>query len=312
MAHSTWSGHIAFGLVSVPVAMYTATREHNLRFHEFERGTTDRIRIRRVNERTGKEVDRRDIVKGRDDDGEVVLLEQEELDSVAPGGSQELSIEAFVDLDEIDPLHFRRAYWIGPRKEGAKPYALLVSAMRDQRRAAVGTFVMRGKQHLAAIREDNGVLALHTLYFADEVLDPSEQLPAIPEADVSAKERSMAESLIESMTEEWDPSTHRDTYAERVEKLVEDKSRGRKPSAEASGRTAEVTDLMDALQRSVQAGRRGKGKASPRRTDLSELTKTELGEMARRLQIPGRSKMKRAELEEAVAAADVEGESRAS
>ncbi len=176
MARAIWTGSISFGLVSIPVGLFSATDDHTIHFHQFERGTSDRVRNKRVNERTGDEVDFADIVKGADvGDGEHVIVEPEELEAIAPGRSRDLEISDFVDLDEIDPLYFQKTYWLAPTAEQySRPYALLLAAMTQTNRAAIGTFVMRGKQYLAAIRPDDNVLALETLHFADEVRDPAQ------------------------------------------------------------------------------------------------------------------------------------------
>ena len=173
MARGIWSGVLSFGLVSVPVVLYPATEAHRPAFHEFEKGTADRIRYQRVNERTGAEVEYSDIVKGADSgDGNYVLLDQDELDSVAPGRSRLLEIHTFVDADDIDPIYFNKTYFLGPGpEETKKPYALLREAMQDSGKAAIATFVMRGKEYLAAVRADDGLLVLETLFFADEVRD---------------------------------------------------------------------------------------------------------------------------------------------
>jgi DNA end-binding protein Ku len=182
MARSIWTGVISFGLVSVPVALYSATREHEVSFHQFEKDTADRIRYQRVNERTGKQVDYDDIVKGAEvSDDKYVMLDPEELDSIAPGRSRSLDIHAFVDLAEIDPIYFQKAYYLGPgSEETAKTYALLREAIRETNRAAVGTLVMRGKEYLTAIRPVDNVLVLHTMFFADEVRDPGRELDGLP------------------------------------------------------------------------------------------------------------------------------------
>jgi DNA end-binding protein Ku len=311
MARAIWSGAISFGLVSIPVELYSATQDHTVHFNQFQRGTSDRVRYKRVNERTGDEVEFGDIVKGREvDDGQFVLVEPAELEEIAPGRSRTIDINAFVDLDEIDPIFYQKTYWLAPaKKEFAKPYALLTKAMTDSNRAGIATFVMRGKQYLTAVRAREGILALETLYFADEIRE------TVSPADVSvgAKELKMATSLIEAMTEKWQPEEYRDTYTERVQKLISDKAAGNEIVVEeAPPEATEVVDLMEALRRSVEASGSGSTKSKSGKTkkpakasdvDLSDLTKTELDERARSLKISGRSKMNRAELEKAVAKA---------
>src|ERR1700759_2251621 len=182
MARPIWTGTITFGLVSVPVAMYSATHEHEVSFHQYEQGTSDRIRYQRVNERTGEEVDFGDIVKGTDTGGgKLVMLDQDELDSVAPGRSRSLDLHRFVDLDEIDPIYYQKSYWLGPgNEETARTYALLRDAMAKVNRAAIGTLVMRGKEYLTGIRADGKLLVLETMYFADEVRDPEDEIGSLP------------------------------------------------------------------------------------------------------------------------------------
>jgi DNA end-binding protein Ku len=259
MARAIWSGAISFGLVTIPVELYSATQDHTVHFNQFERGTSDRIRYKRVNERTGKEVEYEDIVKGHDvGDGEFVLVEQEELDDIAPGRSRTIDIDSFVDLDEIDPIFFQKTYWLGPAKpEYLRPYGLLVKAMAKTNRAGIASFVMRGKQYLTAVRADGDLLALETLYFADEIRDPAEVLDELPEGtDVKPKEVAMATSLIESMSSPWQPEEYRDTYTAKVEKLVRDKHAGKEVVAESEPPEAtEVVDLMEALRRSVEGSR---------------------------------------------------------
>jgi DNA end-binding protein Ku len=286
------------------------------------------VRNKRVNERTGREVEFDEIVKGADvGDGEHVIVEPDELDSVAPGRSRSLEITDFVDLDEIDPIYFNRTYWLAPTgDEYARPYALLRQAMNATNRAAIGTFVMRGKEYLAAIRADGDVLALQTLYFADEVRDPAEldNVPGKRAKGGSDKELDMATGLIESMSAPWKPERYRDSYQERVRKLVEDKRKGREVVTESEpAEPTGMSDLLEALQRSVEAARGGarkdaatkkkgaaqkKGGAGRKRSkraepDLSSASKSELLAMARELKVSGRSSMNRDQLVDALRAA---------
>jgi DNA end-binding protein Ku len=300
---------MSFGLVTVPVALYPATESHTIRFHQLERGTGDRIRNRRVNERTGREVDREDIVKGHEfDDGDYAVVEQEELDDIAPGRSRSLEIQTFVDLDEIDPIFFNRTYWLAPANpDYAHAYHLLVSAMAATNRAGISEFVMRGRQYLTAVRADKGLLALHTLYFADEIRDPRTELD-VPKADKPrGAELSMAKELIDSMAGPWHPDDFKDTYQKRVKALIKDKRAGRttEPAAEPAEPTT-VVDLTEALRDSLRkkSAAKGKptdkGKATEKDDDLGELSKEDLTKLARKLGVSGRSTMSRAELQRAV------------
>jgi DNA end-binding protein Ku len=260
MARAIWSGSINFGLVSIPVGLYSATDDHTIHFHQFQRGTADRIRYQRINERTGKEVDYADIVKGAEvGGGDYVIVEPEELDAIAPDRSRSIDITSFVDLDEIDPVHFQKTYWLAPAGEQyTRPYALLLEAMARTNRAGIATFVMRGKEYLTAIRADEGVLALQTLFFADEIRNPADELDNLPRgATAGGKELDMAKTLIESMSGPWHPQDYHDTYTERVERLIDDKRRGREIVTEAEPpEPTEMSDLLEALQRSISSVKR--------------------------------------------------------
>jgi DNA end-binding protein Ku len=274
MARTVWSGTISFGLVSVPVGLYTATREHQPAFHQYAAGSTDRIRYQRVNERTGDEVDYADIVKGVEVGGdEVVLVSDDELEQIAPGRSRALEISGFVDLDSIDPLYFNKAYYLAPAAaENKKTYALLRDAMAKANRAGIATFVMHGKQHLAAIRPDGNTLVLETLFFADEVRDPK-KLSNLPGKTEHGKgELAMAEQLIGSMEQDWKPKSYRDDYTDRVNDLIEDKRKGNEVQvAEAAPEATNVTDLMDALRRSVDSAK-GRKKSTPAKKAAAKKT----------------------------------------
>jgi DNA end-binding protein Ku len=266
MARAIWSGVLSFGLVSVPVELYTATEAHGPVFHQFEEGTADRIRYQRVNERTGDEVEYSDIVKGADIGGDYVLLDQDELDSVAPGRSRLMDIRTFVDAGDIDPLYFNKAYFLGPGgDETGKLYALLREAMEKAGKAAIASFVMRGREYLAAVRADRDILVLETLFFADEVRDPAQQIPDLPgRVKLSRQELSMARQLIEAMSGPWKPSDYRDTYTDRINDLIDAKKHKKKVKlAQEAPAATNVVDLSEALQSSVQAAKKGSGRKAP-------------------------------------------------
>jgi DNA end-binding protein Ku len=261
VARAIWSGVLSFGLVAVPVRLYSATEAHEPTFHQFEQGTTDRIRYQRINERTGAEVDYSDIVRGADvGGGHYVILDQKELDSVAPGQSRSLDVKAFADLDEIDPLYFNKAYFLGPGSDEAKKtYALLRDAMADSGKVAIAGFVMRGKEYLAAVRADGGLLVLETLYFADEVRDPRDEIENLPgRTRAPAREVRLATQLIQAMTGPWRPSDYRDSYTDRVNELIEAKKNNEEitPASRAPQPTS-ATSLMGALQASLEAAKTG-------------------------------------------------------
>ncbi|MFF8775554.1 Ku protein, partial [Kitasatospora sp. NPDC015120] len=241
----------------------TATSSHDVRFHQLQRGTSDRVRNKRVNERTNEEVEFSEIVKGYEvAEGEYVIVEPDELEQISPGRSRTIDIAGFVDLADVadvDPIFFDKTYYLGPRgKEYQKVYALLVEALDHAGKAGLAMFAMRGKEYLTAVRSENGLLELHTMHFADEVRDARTEVGDLPEkARLSAQEVKTAEQLIGMLAIEWKPEEWHDTYEEQVKKLVEDKLAGREiavstgPAPEATN----VIDLMDALRRSLDSAR---------------------------------------------------------
>ena len=297
MVRPVWSGSLSLGLVTVPVELYPAVADHTVHFRQFERGTSDRIRNRRVNERTGDEVTQDEIVKGYElDRGDYVLVEPDELDEIAPERSKRVDIEQFVELSEIDPWYFDRTYWLKPAKEEfAKAYGLLLAAMDRAGKAGIAKFVLRGKEYLAAIRAGDGVMVLDTLHFVADLRKPADVLGGLPDLPKPrAKELDMAMALVEEMSGPWQPADYRDTYTERVEKLVKAKKSGKTVQPESEpAESGEVVDLFEALSRSVK--RRKK-------QDLSELSKADLAKLARERDVKGRSKMTRAQLEKALKA----------
>ena len=269
MPRSIWKGALNFGLVNVPVGLYSATQDKTIHFNQFEEGTSDRIRYKKVNERTGKEVPADRIVKGFDlGGGEYVLLSDEELESAEPQKSRLIEITDFVDLDEIDPVFYRSTYYLAPEGEAAnKAYALLRQVMRKANKVAIGTVVMRNKEYTVAIRPDDDVLKLETMYFADEIRSPVKDLGDLPASDeVTDREVQMAGLLLESMESEWDPAKYHDTHRQKVEALIEAKRQGSEivTSVESTPPSTKVVDLMDVLSASIDSvnARRKSGPAA--------------------------------------------------
>lgn len=269
MPRAIWSGSISFGLVNVPVKLHSATQQKDVHFNQFQRGTGERIRQKRVAEGTGEEVDYDDIVKGYEiAKGRYVMVEPEELESVDPETSRTIDIEDFIDFTEIDPIHFEKTYFLEPDDtQGAKrAYALLREAMASSGKVAVGRFVMRSKQYLATIRPVDEVLFLETMFFPDEVRDPKD-LDNVPgKIQLSDRERKVAKQLVESLTSDWDPDRYRDTYREAVLDLIKRKDKGEdvvveKPKQEA----APVTDLLAALEASINEAKSRRESSSTRK-----------------------------------------------
>ena len=323
MARSIWTGALAFGLVNVPVGLYSATQDRTIHFRQFEKGTSSRIRYKRVNEDTGEEVEYQDIAKGYElDSGEYVLVDREELEEIAPGRSRTIDITDFVDAADIDPIFYQKTYYLAPANEAAqRAYALLTKAMAEADRVGIANFVMRSKQYLAAVRPQGDVLALETMFFADEVRKPEEEIDRLPvDATPGKKDLDMAISLVESMTIPWDPGNYEDTYREKVLDLVQAKARGQDVVApsETAPEEGDVVDLMDALRRSVEAsrqhtpGNRHQAGGLPKKPDsssddagraaedLSAMAKKDLYELAKDHDIEGRSTMSKDELIEQI------------
>jgi DNA end-binding protein Ku len=291
MARSVWTGTISFGLVTIPVKLFNATESRRVRFHEVDRETGARVRYRRVvgalpeegeafdpgpearpearpSEAAEVEVPYERIVKGYEvEPDRWVLLEREEVEALEPVPSRTVEIEDFVDLAEVDPVFFEKSYFLAPIREvGAeRPYALLLSALERANVAGIGRFVLRRKEHLAAIRPRGGVLGLETMFFADEVREASDVMYPPELGEVSDRELELASMMIESLRAPWDPGRYEDTGRERVLALIAERAE--------SGRVVElpeedvpetkVPDLMEALRASVEAIR--ESKASPTR-----------------------------------------------
>lgn len=317
MARPVWSGVVTLGLVTVPVALFTATEDHTVHFHQLQRGTSDRIRNKRVNERTGKEVDTRDIVKGYDlGGGDYVVVEPAELDEIAPGKSKVIDMAGFVDLADIEPVYFGRTYYLAPRgKDNLKVYELLRTALERADKAGIATFTMHGKQYLTALRAQRNVLVLHTMHWADEVREPDDVADLLPDrrTRTTSQEVRTAQQLIDALSIDWNPEDYRDTFEERVKDLIDAKRRGEEVVSESEPPDAtNVLDLMDALRKSVEGARaknsrrggargevhqltaRRRGKQQD--DDLASLPKTELYRRASDADIAGRSKMTREQL----------------
>jgi DNA end-binding protein Ku len=263
-----WKGALSFGLVNIPVGLYPATSDKTVHFNQFEEGTSDRIRYKKVNERTGEEVPNDRIVRGFDlGGGEYVILTDEELESAEPKRSRQVEISDFVDIGDIDPVYYRSSYYLAPEGEGAdKAYALLRRAMEEAGKVAIATLVMRNKEYLVAIRPESDALALHTMYFSDEVRAPGKELPGLPEdGEVTGRELSMAQLLIESMESDWDPNRFHDTHREKVEELIDEKRQGHEIVIQEGPEPAKVVDLMEALNASIKAAAGSTGKAPARR-----------------------------------------------
>jgi DNA end-binding protein Ku len=281
MARSIWTGAISFGLVTVPVKLYSAVSRKNVRFHQLNGPTGMRIQQKRVDPSTGDEVAYDDIVKGFEiGPDRYVIIEPGELEALDPKKTRTIEIEDFVDLTDIDPIMYDHPYYLAPGAGGAKPYRLLLEAMRESGKVAIAKVVIRQKENLVAIRPMEGdVLGMATMIFADEVVDPEriDELDAAREVDVNDRELSIAKQLVESLSGEFEPDKYHDTYREDVLALIERKAAGEEIAVQPAREEEEepVPDLMAALKASLDAVRErdggddedddGGGKSKPKR-----------------------------------------------
>jgi len=257
MPRSIWSGAISFGLVNVPVKVYTAVSPKTVRFHQLDSNTGSRIAQKRVNPQTGEEVAYDDLVKGYElTKDRYVIVTPEELDSLAPEKTRTINIEDFVDLDQIDPVYYDHPYWLVPDKGAEKAYRLLVEAMREANKVAIARVVLRNKEQLVALRPVGDALMMSTMVFHDEVIPPDDldEVGAAAKLSASDRELAMAQQLIDSLSSDFEPSKYQDEYREKVLDLIERKAQGEEiaiqPEAPAP---AKVPDLMAALEASLAA-----------------------------------------------------------
>jgi DNA end-binding protein Ku len=262
VARPIWSGTISFGLVSVPVRMFTATSSQELRFHFLDRRDMAPIGYDKVNKETGETVPADEIVRGFEfDKGRFVEVTEEDIDRLDVELTHAIDICDFVSIDEIDPLYFRKGYYLLPQEGAEKPYRLLVKALEETGRVAVAKVVIRNKQHLACLRPVGDSLVLETMYYADEVRQPE----AAPTPTVRAAEVEMAKTLIENLAATWDPERYHDNYRSELLELLQRKAEGAPlPKREEEGE-GEVVDLMEALRQSVEATKRKRRKAPARK-----------------------------------------------
>jgi DNA end-binding protein Ku len=263
-ARSVWTGTITVGLLTIPVKLYTAVRHKSISFNQLDETTHSRIRYQKVAEATEEVVPTERIVKGYDLGGDNwVIITDDDLAPLSPAKTKEIGVETFVSAGEIPAVMYDAGYLVGPGKAAAKPYALLVRALAETGRVGIGKFVMRQKEHLCAIRSDGHRLTLSTMVFPDEVVDPADEddlEPVRGDVNLTDRELAMAHTLVEALSEPFEPENYVDTYRQSVMELIEAKAEGRALPVEAGPTRGEVIDLASALEASVEAA-----KASRRR-----------------------------------------------
>ncbi len=272
MPRSIWSGAISFGLVNVPIKLYSAVSRKTVRFNQLNKETGNRIQQKRVDPETGEEVGYDQIVKGYElTKDRYVIVTPEELEALDPERSRTIDIEDFVDLAEIDPVYYDHPYYLVPDKGASKAYKLLLEAMRDSGKVAIARVVIRSKENLVAIRPRDDVLTLETMLFADEVIPPDglDDVPA-DGAKTTKRELEMAQQLIASLSGDFEPEKYRDEYRDRVLEMIERKAEGEEVVVEAPEEEPQkVPDLMAALEASIAGAKRQSAPKKPRKKAAS-------------------------------------------
>ena len=311
MPRAIWTGAISFGLVNVPVRMYSAISEHDLHFHYVHRKDDSRIGYEKVCKAEGTPVSEDEIVKAFEyEPGEYVYMEEEDFDAAESKGFKTIEIRDFVPYDEIDSVYFQRTYYLGPQPGAEKVYALLLEAMEQAGLAAIAKYVMRDRQNLGCLRIREGVITLEQMYFADEIRGVDEIRPE--GAKVDRRELEMAAELIDSFSAPFEPAKYHDTYRDALCEIISAKRRGKEVHRARPEAPAETPDLMAALRASLEAAQRrragARGKDGGRRDGdggevekLRGLSKDELYDRAKKADVPGRAQMTKDELVEALA-----------
>jgi DNA end-binding protein Ku len=303
-----WSGAITFGLVNVPVRMFSAIEEHKLHFHWIHEKDESPIGYQKICKLEEKPVSDDEIVKAFElKRGEYVFMEDEDFEAARVEGYKTIDISDFVPYEQIDPVYFARTYYLGPQDGGEKVYALLVRAMEDSGLAAIAKYVMRDRQNLGCLRIRDGAITLEQMYFADEIREPGEVKPK--KTSISKEELAMAEQLIENLARDFKPEKYEDTYRKALLAVIRAKRKDKEVHRAPETEEAAPPDLLEALRASVAAA--GKGQRRSRRRpsrngsdgSLAGLSKAELDKRAKRAKIPGRSKMSKEELVEALSEA---------
>jgi DNA end-binding protein Ku len=265
MPRALWTGTISFGLVSVPVRMYSAVQEQDLRFHFVHEKDGSRIGYEKICKAEEKPVPDDEIVKAYEfSKGEYVFMEDEDFEAAKAEGLRTIDIEDFVAYEEIDPIYFEKTYYLGPQEGSEKVYALLAKAMDESGLAGVARYVMRDRENLGCLRIREGVITLEKMYFADEIRPLDELKPG--RVKVDAKELEMAEQLIERFAGKWQPDKYEDTYRERLLEIVKAKRKGKAVHVEPVEREEQPEDLMAALRASLEAAQGRRGSSGSRRT----------------------------------------------
>ncbi len=300
MPRAIWTGAISFGLVNVPVRMYSAIDEHKLHFNYIHEKDGSRIGYEKVCKTEGKPVPEEEIVKAFEwEKGEYVPMRDEDFEKAQEDTYKSIDIRDFVDYEAIDPIFFERTYYLGPQDGAEKVYALLVRSMRESGRAAIAKFVMRDRQHLGCMRVSDDALLLEKMYFADEIRKADTIKPDVKKGDVDKREVEMAQALIDKLYGPFEPEKYEDTYRDTLCEIIKAKRAGETIEAPEPEKPKAAPDLMAALKASLEQA----GGASSNGGGLTDLSKAELYERAKQRDIPGRADMSKDELVKALSAA---------
>jgi DNA end-binding protein Ku len=273
--HSIWNGAISFGLVNIPVGVYSATHSEKISFNYLHGKDQGRIHNKRVCDTCGKEVKFEDILRGYEyEKDEYVALDEEDFKRVAIESTKTIVISEFVDEGEIDPMFFDTPYYLAPGKNAGHVYALFRDALKESGKVGIAKVAFREREHLAAIKAHGNALMLDTMFFADELAKPTEVSVPAKDAKVSDRELKLAQNLIEEMSTEFKPEKYEDTYRQALLKLIEQKLKGKHVKTKrvaAKKATTNVVDIMSRLKASLKASSAKTGKA--RKTPKSRATK---------------------------------------
>ena len=255
MATSVWTGTVTFGLVSIPVKLYTATSSHNISFNLLHNECKGRINLQNYCPQHERVVERSELVKGYQyEKDQYVVISDEDLESIKPASSSAMEITQFIDLSEVDPIYYEKTYYLGPDRGNEKTFALLTRAMEETRRAAIGKLTMRGHEYLALIRPGMKGLVVHFMLYSDEIRENEHKVS--PDLEVRPKELELARQLVENLSEPFQPEKFKDEYLVQVEELIDSRLKGRQLTVIAPRAKPRVVDLMEALQKSVAQTRR--------------------------------------------------------
>ena len=270
MPRAIWKGSISFGLVNIPIALYSATRREELKFRLLRKSDLSPVNYKRVAEKDGKEVSWDQIVKGYEyEKGKYVVLKDEDFERVDLEATQTVDIKDFVDQEDIDPMFFYKPYYLEPQKGGDKAYALLRDALKDSNKVGIAKVVIKTRQYLAGVKPEDSALVLELMHFADELAD-AEKLHVPKKTEVGKREMNMAKSLIDSMSSKWNPEKYKDDYREALMEVIEEKVEAGGKEIEEKPKKApkptKIIDLVSVLQQSLeQTGGKKKEPAESRK-----------------------------------------------